>query len=187
MRRINVVGTSCSGKTTLARAVARRLDLPHVELDALFWGPAWTPVPEDEFLERVRAAVAADAWVVDGGYARVDHVKLPRADAVVWLDYPLRTVLWRWARRTVRRIGTREEFWPGTGNRESVRNALRRDGLLWWILSTHQGRRSTMQARMRAWPHITWIRLRSPAEADQWLASLRPATARSASASAQNP
>jgi adenylate kinase family enzyme len=187
MRRINVVGTSCSGKTTLARAVARQLGLPYVELDALFWGPGWTPVPDDEFVDRVRAAVANDAWVVDGGYAKVDHVKLPRADTVVWLDYPLRTVLWRWVRRTVRRIRTREEFWPGTGNRESVQNALRRDGLLWWILSTHRRRRSAMAARMRAWPHITWIRLRSPAEADQWLASLTAAATGSASASAQKP
>ena len=41
MERINVVGTSCSGKTTLARAIAGRLGLPYTELDALFWGPRW--------------------------------------------------------------------------------------------------------------------------------------------------
>ena len=187
MRRINVVGTSCSGKTTLARAVARRLDLPYVELDALFWGPGWTPVPGGVFTARVRAAVEGDAWVIDGGYATMDELKLPRADTVVWLDYPLHTVLWRWTRRTVHRIGTREEFWPGTGNRESVRNALRRDGLLWWILSTHRRRRRSMEARMLAWPHATWIGLRSPAEADQWLISLSPATTGGASASAQKP
>jgi hypothetical protein len=192
MRRINVVGTSCSGKTTLARAVAARLGLPCVELDALFWGPGWTPVPDDVFLDSVGRALDGEAWVVDGGYAKLDHLKFARADTVIWLDYPMRTVLARWARRTVRRIRSREEFWPGTGNRESLRNAFRRDGLLAWILTTHRRRRTSMEARMRAWPGLTWLRLRSPAEADQWLASLpgvrcNASITGGASASAQKP
>jgi shikimate kinase len=172
MRRINVVGTSCSGKTTLARIVAARLDVPCIELDALFWGPGWTPVPDELFLERVRRALAGEAWVVDGGYAKLDQLKLARVDTVIWLDYPMRTVLARWAGRTVRRIRTQEEFWPGTGNRETLRNAFRRDGLLAWILTTHRRRRASMEARMQAWPRVTWVRLRSPAEASRWLAGL---------------
>jgi len=172
MRRVNVVGTSCSGKTTLARAVAGRLGLPHVELDALFWGPDWTPVPADVFAERVSRAAADDAWVIDGGYSPVRDRTWSRVDTVVWLDYPLRTVLARWARRTRERIRSREEFWPGTGNRESVRNALRRDGLLWWILRTHHRRRRSMAAGLRARPDIRVVHLRSPAETEAWLASL---------------
>lgn len=190
MRRINVVGTSCSGKTTLARDLARRLDLPHIELDALFWGRGWTPVPNDTFRSRLRDVLAADAWVADGGYASVRDITWSRADTIVWLDYPMPTVLMRWARRTVTRIRTREEFWPGTGNRESLRNALRRDGLLWWILSTHRRRRRSMTAASRERSDLRWIRLRSPADADRWLAGLQsssPATTAGARASAQKP
>jgi|SRR5438105_4840170 len=40
--KIAVLGTSGSGKTTVARELARGLGLPHVELDALFHGPGWT-------------------------------------------------------------------------------------------------------------------------------------------------
>jgi adenylate kinase family enzyme len=120
MRRINVVGTSCSGKTTLARAIAARLHLEHVELDALFWGPDWTPVPETVFRERVGAAVAADAWVIDGGYSPIRDLTWSRVDTVVWLDYPMPLVIGRWARRTAARLRSQEEFWPGSGNRESL-------------------------------------------------------------------
>jgi adenylate kinase family enzyme len=190
MRRINVTGTSCSGKTTLARELAGRLAVPHVELDALFWGPDWTAVPRETFRARLTDALAADAWVADGGYAAVRDITWSRADTIVWLDYPMRTVLARWARRTLRRIRTREEFWPGTGNRESVRNALRRDGLLWWILTTHRRRHRTMAEAMRDRSDLHWIRLRSPADADRWLARLqsaRPSTTAGARASAQNP
>ncbi len=37
MRRVNVIGTSGSGKTTVAAALADRLGIRHVELDALSW------------------------------------------------------------------------------------------------------------------------------------------------------
>ena len=190
MPRINVVGTSCSGKTTLARALARRLDVPHVELDALFWGRDWTPVPAGRFRELLERALADEAWVADGGYAAVRDITWARVETIVWLDYPLRTVLWRWARRTVARIRSREEFWPGTGNRERVRHTFRRDGLLWWILSTHRRRRRTHRAAMAVARDVTWIRLRSPAAADAWLAGVQPGSplpTAGAMASAQNP
>ena len=38
MKCITVVGTPGSGKTTLAQHLARRLNYPFVEIDALFWG-----------------------------------------------------------------------------------------------------------------------------------------------------
>jgi hypothetical protein len=172
MDRINVVGTSCSGKTTLARRLAEHLDVPYVELDALFWDRDWTPIAEVEFRSRVTDAVRGERWVVDGGYSPIRDLTWSRADTVVWLDYPMPLVLARWARRTVRRIRSGEEFWPGTGNRESVRNALRRDGLLWWILRTHHRRRRSMAAGLAARPDLQAVRLRSPAATERWLASL---------------
>jgi adenylate kinase family enzyme len=172
MERINVTGTSCSGKTTLARAISRRLGMPVIELDALFWGPAWTPVSDDTFRARVAGAVAGDHWVIDGGYAKVRDLTWSRADTVVWLDYPLPTVLRRWARRTVARLFSREEFWPGTGNRERLSHLVGRDSLLWWILSTHRRRRETIFATLAAYPHLRLVRLRSAAEAGRWLDGL---------------
>lgn len=172
MDRINVVGTSCSGKTTLARRLAVRLDAPHVELDALFWGPNWTPVDPLRFRERVAASAAGSRWVIDGGYSPVRDLTWSRADTVVWLDYSLALVLARWVRRTAARMRSRAEFWPGTGNRESVRNALRRDGLLWWILRTHRSRRRRLSAELASRPDLRVIRLRSPRATRRWLRSL---------------
>jgi len=43
MRRIVVIGTTGARKSTLAASLAARLDLPPIELDALHWGPQWTP------------------------------------------------------------------------------------------------------------------------------------------------
>jgi adenylate kinase family enzyme len=173
-RRVNVVGTSSSGKTTFARALAGRLAVPHVELDAMHWQPGWTPTAADQMRRRVAEVVRADAWVVDGNYSVTRDLVWERAEAVVWLDYPLRTVLRRYATRTWRRVRSDEEIWPGTGNRERLANLLGRDGLLWWILSTYRRRRREYPRLLGAHPRLTAYRLRSPMEADAWLAAVRP-------------
>lgn len=192
MRRINVTGTSCSGKSTLARRLARRLGLPYVEFDACFWGPAWTPVGEEVFRDRLRAALAGDAWVADGTYGSQRDITWARCDTVVWLDYPMRTVLRQWAHRTLTRIRSREEFWAGTGNRQTIRNSVGRSSLLWWILRTHRGRRERTLADLAAHPGIRVIRLRTPREAARWLATVQPPSSSAAAtdgtiASAQKP
>ena len=96
-RRIVVVGTTGSGKTTVAAELAKRLHAPHVELDALHWGPAWTEVPDDVFRERTLEAIARDSWVADGNYHQIRDILWPRADAILWLDYSF-PVVFRQAR-----------------------------------------------------------------------------------------
>ena len=66
--RILVVGTSGAGKSRLAGQLAAALGVPHVELDALYWGPDWTPRPRADFEAGVRQAAAAPAWVIDGNH-----------------------------------------------------------------------------------------------------------------------
>ena len=172
MERINILGMSCTGKTSLGRAVADRLGVPHIELDRLYWEADWTPASDDTFRARVADALAAETWVADGGYQMARDIIWSRADTVVWLDYPLRTILPRWARRTIGRIRSGSEFWPGTGNRESLGRALGRDGLLRYILREHAGKRRRTEERLAARPDLHQLRFRSPADASRWLASL---------------
>jgi adenylate kinase family enzyme len=170
MRRINVVGTSSSGKSTFARRLAERLNTRYIELDALHWEPNWIEAPDDVMRERVEAATQSDDWVVDGNYAAVRDIVWGRADAIVWLDYPLRTILGWWARRTARRVFTREELW--NGNRETITQLVGRESLLWWILSTYRRRRREYPELLAKRPRLVAVRLRSPRGARAWLDSL---------------
>jgi adenylate kinase family enzyme len=171
-RRVAVVGVTGSGKTTLAAALARRLNVPHVELDALFWGPNWTPRPRELFRARAAEALAGDAWVVDGNYSSLRDLIWPRAEVLVWLDYALPLILWRLARRTWQRLTRRTLLW--NGNRDRLWHQLGRDSLFLWALQTHPRHRRDYPALL-AQPehaHLQLIHLHSPRAAAEWLAQL---------------
>ena len=44
--RLAVIGTSCSGKSTLAKKVANKLGIRYIEQDKLFWLPHWQLAPK---------------------------------------------------------------------------------------------------------------------------------------------
>src|SRR5437868_4671391 len=88
--RIVVVGTSGAGKTTLARRIAPRLELPHIELDAINWQSGWRDLTRHdpaEFVRRVDEAIGAEAWVADGNHGPVRDRVWQRAPHLAWLDY----------------------------------------------------------------------------------------------------
>ena len=96
MQRIVILGNSGSGKSTLAREIGKRLELAVVHLDPLFWEPGWIEPDNQVFRERVRHAIAGDAWVCEGNYSRrTFDLRLPRADLIIWLDTPRLTCLRR--------------------------------------------------------------------------------------------
>lgn len=169
-RRIWIKGASGAGKTTLAEAVARRLGVDHVELDALHHDPGWSPAPAELLQARVRGALDdARGWVVDGNYdSKLGRLVLERAQLIVWLDLPLVTKLARLTRRTLRRWLTREVLW--NGNRETLKNALWGvDGLFSWSVRSHFRHRREWLARHAG--HAL-VRLRSPREVEAWLEEL---------------
>ncbi|BBH46843.1 AAA family ATPase [Pseudomonas sp. KU43P] len=103
MQRIVILGNGGSGKSTLARALGERLNLCVVHLDKLFWEPNWTEPDAEQFRDRVREAVAGDAWVCEGNYARrTFDLRLPKADLIIWLDTPRLTCFMRVLLRLLR-------------------------------------------------------------------------------------
>ena len=119
------------------------------------------------------AALAAPAWVIDGNYSSVRDLVWPRATTLVWLDYPLPLVMWRLAKRTVRRVISREELW--NGNRERLRdNLFSRDSIFLYALTSYPRHRREYPALLARpeYAHLAVVRLRHPRETERWLAGL---------------
>jgi adenylate kinase family enzyme len=169
MRRVNVIGTSCAGKTTFARRLASALAVPHVELDHLHWEPGWVEVSTEAFLKRVAVDTQGEGWVVDGNYSVSREVFWPRMDTVVWLDYSFSRVLWRSLTRTWKRIVKGETCC--NGNRESMWRTFSRDSIVLWVIQTHGRRRREFRETLPALAArgVDVIVLRTVTEAEHWL------------------
>lgn len=171
MQRISVVGTSGTGKTTLAKQIAQRLAIPHVELDYLHWEPNWVEVSNDVMRERVSQALSGDSWVVDGNYSQVRDIFWGQADTVVWLDYSLPVVMSRVVRRTWHRVVTQQEVC--NGNRETWKITFSKDSIILWALTTYHKKRQEFP-QLFAQPeysHLRIVHLQSPKAAANWLLS----------------
>jgi len=168
-QRIVVVGTSGSGKTTFAQQLAERLQIPHVELDALVWEANWTEADPAVFRSRVEQAVQGDRWVVDGNYSRVRDLVWGRANTLIWLDYSFPVTLYRSIKRTLYRSLTQQELW--SGNRETIGKALSKDSIVLWVLKTYSRRRKEYPVLLSRseYAHLEKIRLMTPRAASEWL------------------
>jgi adenylate kinase family enzyme len=163
--RIVVVGTSGAGKTTLARTLAARLGLPHIELDEINWQPGWRDLTRHdppEFVRRVTEAIKAENWIVDGNYGPVREQVWRRATHLVWLDYTRPVIMARVIVRSLVRASFRMELW--SGNRERWRRMLRPSHPIRWAWSTWRRRREETAERLRQpdCAHLVVLRLRRP-------------------------
>jgi adenylate kinase family enzyme len=171
--KIVVVGTSCSGKSTFARAISSRLGVECIELDALFWEPGWVEASVEVFRERTERALETHAWVAEGNYRKVRDLLWKRAETLIWLDYPFHIVFTRALFRTIKRVVTREILW--NGNRESFRKSfLSRQSILLWVLQTYpQRKREYPELLSRPeYAHLKVLRFQSPRDAEGYLRGL---------------
>lgn len=155
MRRVVIVGCAGAGKTTLARELAARLHVPHVERDTL------GELGSAEYRDAVARVARRDAWVFDGAPYYVDDVLYPRAEVVVALDYPRRIVMRRVVWRALRRPDERSWRDP----HHPVRWA--------WSVWAERRREIAELERRQELASTRVIRLGSPDDARRWLASVR--------------
>jgi adenylate kinase family enzyme len=178
MRRITVIGTSCAGKSTLAKKLAIVMDVLHIELDDLHWEPGWIEAPNDVFRQRVSAAVDGESWVADGNYSVARDLVWSRSDTIVWLDYSFARIFWQSIKRTFRRSVAGESCC--NGNRESLRRAFSRDSILLWVVKSHFPIRRKYQQDLPNLAGTQVVILRSPKAAEEWLGEIRTNSTRDA-------
>ena len=111
MNKIIVVGTTGSGKSTLCKRLESQLDYKYFQLDQLFWKTNWSGSTDEDFFPKVEAIIQENEnWIIDGNYGRTMDITWPKADTVIWIDYPFWLVFYQNFSRAIKRSITREEF-----------------------------------------------------------------------------
>lgn len=174
-QHIVIVGTTSSGKSTLAETLANKFGYDFIELDALHWEPNWQGASLEIFRARVQTAIQAPGWIVAGNYHVVRDIIWAKAEVIIWLDYPLPIVFWQLTRRTFSRWWNQELLW-GT-NREDLWTHFKlwsEESLFHWLFKTYWKRKREypLLFSMPEHQHLEIIHFKHPTETEKWLNNL---------------
>ncbi|MDB4837168.1 adenylate kinase [Marinomonas sp.] len=175
MKRINVVGTSGSGKSTFSRLLADKLDYPCIEMDAMFWKPNWQESTDEEFFPKLKKRLDQDTWVLDGNFNRTVAIKWKNVDTVVWIDYSFPRTVYQAVKRALIRSLTKQELWENTGNVEQFRKSFfsKKSIILWTLRNYKKVRIRYLTAFNDSnYQHIEFVRISSPKMARAYLMAL---------------
>ena len=172
MKKINVIGTTGSGKSQFSKRLARKINAQYIQMDQLFWKPYWVESTDLEFLPKLESALSKNSWVLDGNYSRTNHIKWTCVDTIIWIDYSYTRTFLQLLKRTVVRAASKRELWIGTGNKESfAQSFLSKKSILVWFFKNYRKNKVRYSELMSSskLQHIQFIRLQSPYEVEQFL------------------
>ena len=163
-----MLGHSGAGKSTVAAELGQILELPVVHLDRLSWLPGWQELDRGAFVEQVRTAAQQQRWIIDGNYTGTLSLRLPRAQAVIWLDYSLPRCLWGVGKRIARWRG---RVRPDMG--EGCPERLDWEFILWIITHHGRSRRRVAESLRREGERLRVFRFTRAAQIQSFLQAVR--------------
>ncbi len=175
MKRINVVGTSGSGKSTFARELAHLLQFDYVEMDELYWKDNWVESNDEELTLAIEKALNKEKWVLDGNYNRMQSIKWKKIDTLIWLDYPFYIVFFRVVKRALIRSVTRKKLW-NTNNFETFSKLFSKNSIVLWMITSYPQMKKRYLAifeNSNILPNVKKIRLTSPQMAKRFLEEMK--------------
>jgi adenylate kinase family enzyme len=99
--KITIIGHAASGKTTLAKKISQKLNIPHIHLDRFWFEAGGLEVQkgkvdkaqevQDYIKNKVQEFIHQDNWVSDGFFSKVQPLIVEQAERLIFIDIPLHT------------------------------------------------------------------------------------------------
>ena len=106
MERILIIGCGGAGKSTMARQLGDKLQIPVVHLDKLFWKPGWVEETPEEFDRKLAVELENPRWIMDGNFNRTMPQRVAKCDTIIYLDFSRVACLLGVLKRVITTYGT---------------------------------------------------------------------------------
>ncbi len=169
MKRILIIGNAGAGKTTFAKALAKKACLPLIHLDQLYWQGNWETVSREEFDHKLQAELEKPEWIIDGNFSRTLPHRLNYCDTLFYLDYPT----WVCLAGITKRIFT---YWgksrPDMGGNCPERFDKNKLSLYKGVLQYNRRHRAAYQKLLQEAKSVNVITFRSRKQAKNYLSGI---------------
>lgn len=161
-KRILVIGSGASGKSTLADQLGKKLRFPVIHLDWEYWHSGWIENSEQNWKPKIDHLITPPEWIFDSNVSGLFDDRFHAADTIIFLDFPRWISLYRLLKRK----------WISKGKKGRSDGAY----LKWAWNFPHQSRPALLQKLHEVSSTKTVITLRSPTEVRRFLKEVKDAT-----------
>jgi adenylate kinase family enzyme len=163
-QRILVIGCCGAGKSTFAKELSAKLNLPVVHLDRLFWKPGWIEREDLVFADLLLAELVREKWIIDGNYLKSLPLRLEYADTVVFLDLNRWICTWRVLKRWLFQEGEQAVGCPQKVDLPFLKFVF------WDYQQVHRSR--VLELKDRYSSSVNWIVLNNLMKINEWISAL---------------
>lgn len=162
-KRIMIIGSPGSGKSTFARKLRDKSGLPLFYLDMIKHKPDRTEIPRDEFNIKLAEIIKLPEWIIDGNYQRTLEVRMKEADTIILFDLPTEVCL----EGAKARIGTKREELPWIETEDTLEG-----GFLQWIEDFSEKQLPEIYSLLKRYSDKEIVVFKSREEADAFISLL---------------
>lgn len=162
MKRILVIGSCGAGKSVFSTLLSKKLTLPLIHLDHLFWLPNWQQADIGSFDNKLHKKLNKNTWIIDGNYNRTLSKRIGYADTVIYLNYNRWVCLFRVLKR-----------WLNKKEQSEGCQATINIKFLWYVFYGYPKKhRPIIKKHIKHYKDVNWIELKNPREAEIFLSNL---------------
>ncbi len=170
MQRVLIIGNAGSGKSTFAKQLSKKLGLPLIHLDKLYWCGNWEHLSRDEFDTVLQAELEKPEWIIDGNFNRTIPHRLQYCDTVFFFDLPTVTCLSGITKRILSNYGRSRDDMGGNciEHFDSQKLSLYRN-----VMTFNRQHRKAYYSLLSKAPHVRVIVFHSRRKAGEFLAHIK--------------